>query len=650
MVIMKRRKGIVFTLDVIASLVVLVAAVGVVSLLQHSAELPSVQYGNLNSIALDSVAVLEKSKVRDVEGLPIVRDLLQKGILLDEDRNKTVMDVVGSLWAQGNLTMAQNLTESMFKGYLPGKINYEIFMGDTLIYNSTPIANPRTKITASTAVSGYRTGVPTSGYLARAWVNAASGNEIKTIGISPFGSGYRTISAPARCTSGDGAWWRGTGGNLTLIKSFDIPQDAQNINGTFYIAVHDEGGMAYIWLNGILQNFSTWLTNPIYTSINVTGLRAGNNTLKMILTRPVLATYPHTHTHPGLMLEVRYTKEKLLDYVQEQEHYELVNLSYIEGSPAAWGIFSMNIPAGSIINQARVHIEAQDVKRYYEINVNDVTVDSQTFGAQQNVIVDLDIINDLHQTAGRNATGETNSLALYIDIRGQDDCPRPQAAGTVRLLNTSFFLLNYTLPTTVKKYGHMIFTNKLEFDRLDGQGEATTKRVDWNVSNTDIVSTYLHIAQLTACRIAAAAWHDPETAPTWSGAQDRWNPVSMQIFKSPNLRDVPDSIYVRTDRLAKNTTNHVIARDGFQEGTMNCAATNAILPNSTIEYTVLAPGVVGYGDVFNTSTEAADDALARLAALVAPYDLTYNAATESSNIAGISWLWSPTRLKVVVGS
>ncbi len=644
---LKGRKGIVFTLDVIASLVVLVAAVGVVSLLQHSADLPSVQYGNMNSIALDSVAVLEKSKVRDVDGLPVVRDLLQAGILLGEDRNKTVMDVIGSLWAQGNLTMARNLTESMLKGYLPDKINYEIFMGDTLIYNFTPIADPRTKITASTAVSGYRIGVPTSGYLARAWIGSASGRETKIIEISPYGSG-----CSSNATSN---WWCDRqGGNLTMIKSFELPSTAHDFNGTLYLSLHEEGGSIYGWLNDVDQDLTTYgeglnktegkkkkskyITDTIYDAMDVYGFRPGNNTLKILLTEP--SSY-HTHSHPGFVLVVNYTNEKNVDYVQEQQHYEVMPLNYVEGNPMAWGVFPFDIPAGSTINKVSVHVEGRGVNDFGGVYVNNLTVWQDTT-PPLNPVVNADVTSLVYQQAGKNATGETNVLSIYFNIRKEDDRITNHATGTVSILNTSYIVLNYTLPTRVQKYGYMSFTQMVPF----GGQETLIKTVNFSIGNTEIVSAYLHVAQTANWEIAAAAWHSPEAEPTWDGAKDKWAPIGMQVFKSPTGRNIPSSIYLRPDRLASNSTNFVKVRDGYGSG----SPYNYILPNSTVEYAVLAPGTVGYGNVFNTSSGATSDALARLAALIAPYNLTYTAATESSNIAGISWLWSPTRLKVVIGS
>ncbi len=962
-----KRKGIVFTLDVIASLVVLIAAVGVVSLIQHSAELPSVQYGNLNSIALDSVAVLEKSKVRDVENLPVVRDFLASGVVIDADRNKTVMDVIGSLWTQGNLTMARNLTESMLKGYLPDRINYEIFMGDTPIYNSSPIANPGTKITASTAVSGYRIGVPTSGYLARAWVSKATGNETKIVEMSPMGSGC----SDSQCGAG-------LGGNFSFIKSFELPQDARDFNGTLDLSIHEEGGSVYVWINGIEQNFTLegssakketkkkktkYTTDPVYDSIEVSGFQPGNNTLKVLLTEP--QNY-HSHTHPGMLLKVRYLADKNIDYVTESENYRLANLTYVEGFPMVWGIFPFDIPAGSRINQVRIHVEGSDVNTYGDIHINNISVWSDTT-PPLNPVVDLDVTDKVYQIPVRNATGETNTLAIYFDIKPAGDADESGATGIARILNTSYILLNYTVPNPMQKYGYFSFDKRVSFDRIenltrigrkdlnngerplysavidpdgayayfgtgtsagrvvkldlsnfsrvgaitlaagennltsavmgpdgkvayfgtktspgrvvrvnlttftrignltlnngednlisavidpngqfayfgtgtvpgivvkvnltnftrvgaitlaagennltsavidpDGEaayfgtrtspgivvkvnltnftrvgaitlaagennlvsavmepyggfayfgtatspgivvkvnlasfsrvgnltfavgenalysavidpngqfayfgtgtspgrvtkvrlsdfarvanltlndeddvlysavigitgeyayfgthrspagrvvkvylnprGGARTMQVDWNVSETEIASAYLHVAQIAGWRVAAAAWHNPEATPGWNKVTERWEPLSMQIFKSPTGRNVPSSIYVRLDRLAKNTTNFVIAND------FGGSADNYILPDSTVEYTVIAPGTVGYGNVFNTSSEATSDALLRLAALVAPYNLTYTAAVDSSNIAGISWLWSPTRLKVVVGA
>ncbi|MFH8080786.1 MAG: hypothetical protein QXO84_02810, partial [Candidatus Aenigmatarchaeota archaeon] len=61
-------------------------------------------------------------------------------------------------------------------------------------------------------------------------------------------------------------------------------------------------------------------------------------------------------------------------------------------------------------------------------------------------------------------------------------------------------------------------------------------------------------------------------------------------------------------------------------------------------------GVVGYGNAFNTSEEAINDAYNRLLSQVEGYvDVDRNnVEVKQESISGIKWLWGPSVIKVVV--
>ncbi len=73
-------------------------------------------------------------------------------------------------------------------------------------------------------------------------------------------------------------------------------------------------------------------------------------------------------------------------------------------------------------------------------------------------------------------------------------------------------------------------------------------------------------------------------------------------------------------------------------------------PDSRVIYTGRVKGSVGYGEVFNTSELAIDDAIQRLVEEVEDYvNITEDdIAVENQTLVGIKWLWGPSLVKVVV--
>ncbi len=236
------------------------------------------------------------------------------------------------------------------------------------------------------------------------------------------------------------------------------------------------------------------------------------------------------------------------------------------------------------------------------------------------------------------STGETNTVAVYADIGALSDTYMSGASGSATINGSSYLELNYTLPEAVSHYGAIPYNVIEEF----GGVSALTKQINFNITDLPLYKAYFHPVQKYSYRVAAAAWHDPESTPTWSG--NNWNPTSRQIFRSPNSRNVPASIFIPIDRIEKGKLNHVIARDFA--GSSN----DHLLPNSTIDYTIFVPSQVPYGAVFPTLGNASDDAEDRLNATFTQYNITGNFTIDTANIAGIKTLWGPSRIKVVIGS
>jgi hypothetical protein len=73
-------------------------------------------------------------------------------------------------------------------------------------------------------------------------------------------------------------------------------------------------------------------------------------------------------------------------------------------------------------------------------------------------------------------------------------------------------------------------------------------------------------------------------------------------------------------------------------------------PDDRVIYTIRFEGSVGYGNVFNSSQDAVNDAVNRLLEKVSSFvDVGIeNIVTQNETVGGIRWLWGPSLLKIIV--
>jgi hypothetical protein len=78
------------------------------------------------------------------------------------------------------------------------------------------------------------------------------------------------------------------------------------------------------------------------------------------------------------------------------------------------------------------------------------------------------------------------------------------------------------------------------------------------------------------------------------------------------------------------------------------SATNYILPWSSFEYTYLVKGLVGYGNIFNSSQLASDDAIQRLISQIGAEGISAESIeVDAQSVQGIQWLWGPSLFKIL---
>lgn len=177
-----KSKGMLFVLDALFSIVLLFSLLALLGALSTESVNSQLSYSVIHFQAEDAVDVLSKLRVSDVRAEPVVRELFDEGFLDDGDLNKTVLDVVGMLWATNNEAYTQaagemmdGLFEHSFSPSLEVSIQARSEGVQGIIFNSSVSGNESVVASSARIASGYALGEPTKGYLARVFLSNIGG-------------------------------------------------------------------------------------------------------------------------------------------------------------------------------------------------------------------------------------------------------------------------------------------------------------------------------------------------------------------------------------------------------------------------------------------------------------------------------------------
>ncbi len=180
-----KTKSIVFTLDASFALLLVLAVVPALLLLVAQ-PVPTHRFAEyLHALAEDTVDVLALTRVSDVRNEPVVQDLFAQGMLDDSDLNRSLLDVAGLYWSannSGNWTAAGNLSQQLLSPFLPQPLKWEFQVGGDVLYNSTNRTNSSIWVSSVSrrAASGFSKSAPTTGYVARAFLENVVGTDVSS--------------------------------------------------------------------------------------------------------------------------------------------------------------------------------------------------------------------------------------------------------------------------------------------------------------------------------------------------------------------------------------------------------------------------------------------------------------------------------------
>lgn len=636
-------KGIIFTMDMLIGMTIVLILLTFLPL-KSETNYPEFTFQTLTYTANDLMNILTTLKVKDVKEKPTISRLLRQGLIKEADLEKSVLDLIGSFWYADNKSIATNITKEILENLTENYCFNLSTMGET-IYSS---CNSSSNIvaTSSSILSGYEIGKPSSGYIARAWVRKVVKNSTQIIPFYPEGSGW-------------------TARRLEVTKKFSLNPNMTILNATLFVSVHfgtdkAQAQFEQLKVNGVEKKTDiTWLyleeasvgseiTTAAYGVVDVTQeLVPGNNTIYLVIGSP---NY-HSHLHPGMRLVIVYS------LIQElKESGKIFRKRYyfddVIGRTGAWSTLSFFIPENAKNVSAILHLKAKEVDdtRVFGLDATDVKIyinSDEPFYEDgvvefcysiSNYYCERDIVGEMNPEYTFDITNQlvngTNIVSVFLnsygDLHWGNGLSEIYSDPLADPDDSSYVEVSYELEHSPLKYGEIDIT----VENLFG-GEATNpKTYDFNISEgrKDIIESFAHIAQGFSSMLEAYAWYDNED--------------KNLVFKSPAPRATPESVYISPSIWGVGE-NHIELRDVQPGGSLS--PLNTFLPWSSFEYTYKIKAIVGYGDVFNTSQEAVDDAIQRLLEQVGEEGISaQNIQVDTKSVYGIEWLWGPASFEISV--
>ncbi len=252
------RKGIVFSLDAVLTLLVLLMLVPLSSFFRLETTPSPVFQSSLYFQAQDAIDSLSRVRISDVRSNPAVQSIFDQGLLTDEELNASVLDAIGGLWAMNTTisrSAATNLTRAMLDGLMPQSVQWgfaaEVPGGEDLLYNTSQMPSDARVVFKSTRyASGFQINQPSRGYVARAVLDAIKGKQ-----------------------SASYAYFGGFVGQGNVTAAIDgVPDDA-DVKWIYVEA--DLGSNATVFVNGVQCGTLNVSRDPIFQAANATYTGAG---------------------------------------------------------------------------------------------------------------------------------------------------------------------------------------------------------------------------------------------------------------------------------------------------------------------------------------------------------------------------------------
>ena len=137
-------RGFIFSTDTMIATGLLIILAMFLAGLSFTLSAPTISYQRMYVAGRDMINMVEDTELLAFSDSPVVQDYLGRGVLIQRDLDRSVLDAIGYLWLQGHQAEATNLSQEVFTQIVNNTIySYEIVLDSELIDNLTRTADRR---------------------------------------------------------------------------------------------------------------------------------------------------------------------------------------------------------------------------------------------------------------------------------------------------------------------------------------------------------------------------------------------------------------------------------------------------------------------------------------------------------------------------
>jgi len=592
---------------------------------------------DINTIMLDG-------KLVNLKNSTLINNLLENESISESDLNRTFIDVIGHLWSVGNLTQASELAEAVIDPLINESVfGYELLFDDTTIH-SREKPQQRFLVTTSTVISGIELGEEPEGFVSSAFARGIVRNTTMIFPMNPQGVACKPVVLGGK----DGIFTKKFYLNSSEILEIE--------NATLYISIHYAASSRSdqkIFLNGVhlVDGDISWIHDEEVTTgrvafgvINVkSGIVLGWNELEF---QAKGTTTSNVRVHPGFRLEMDVKENVTSLFVPntEDKNYYFDN-SYSNGGfgdiSGVWQVLPFSIPKNADDLEVFLYLNANDTNNIskdniplddemsYNIHVylnNKIIARVNPPSQNENTEVDVQLVYNITG----NVTEGVNVLTVFLNMYGD----QMWGKRTTRLYSdlennptdSSRVSVQYIKPPADVRTGQVLIGSRELLSGSEENPKTYNKSFNGTVgANLFKAHFYLGMNNMKNSSITLT-----------TGAE-------YTVFNSSRFLDTPTHLTLETSVLNLNGDNIFEFSDSCDE-VDNCD----FLPESTLEYFVWTPTLVGYGNVFSNSSAAIDDALERLENLFEGKASISGFSNDTQSVPRVPTMWGPAKMEVRV--
>ena len=604
------KKGFLFTIDSIIGASIIITGI----LLINSFYIVEPSHTSLDYASHDLINVLSRLKISEVNN-PYVDELISNGEITNTDNS--ILEQIGEFWALDKIDRAGNLTKEFTNDFVDENLGFGFYIEGEKIYSKDKSHNG-ISISSKKMISGIQRYRTREGFTARAIATKVTKNTTEVFMINPTGSSH------------------GPGNTAEITKKFYI-NSSDVTKATLFLTVH-WGTSATpsndFDLNGEpIDIGSPWLytqekdvTHIGFDVVDITNdVTSGWNELKI---KFLIQSDDHTHIHPGSKIIVEYESTgKFVPSKLVEKRFYFDNVlskggNNLNKATGAWSVLPIFVPKGVIIKNATLHIVGKDLKSF---GIPDGVPEKGNVQLYLNdgKIEILNITGTLNKTYDiKDSLSEgTNVVSVYLNCYpgyffGEDETmlysdPENDPEGS------SYVEIEYEIIDTAKlQYGKIDISLVERFNKSMSTNKSYTK----DFEDYDVIESFIQVAQLDSGIVNVKA-------------------NSQNIFTTPRPLATPSSIYIDSDYLLEGENNFNV---------FDLCEDCYILNETTLQYYILIPSLVGYGQIFDSEEDAVSDAEERLNLLLGDYVQATQIDREVNPVGGIPSLWGPIIAEVRV--